>query len=107
MAFFKYTLIRAVLFLGFFLIAYLVLNFSDLTAALLAALCAFIVSFFFLRKQRDGATSVIADRFAPNATTTQSSGAMADAEAEDALVDESPDIWVDADRKPGRDPEQA
>ncbi|POH57372.1 DUF4229 domain-containing protein [Arthrobacter glacialis] len=107
MAFFKYTLIRAVLFLAFFLIAYLVLHLSDMTSALLAALCAFVVSFLFLRKQRDGATSVIADRFAPNATTTQSSGAMADADAEDALVDENPDIWVDADRKSSREPEQA
>ncbi|MHA7175213.1 DUF4229 domain-containing protein [Arthrobacter sp. Sr24] len=100
MAFFKYSLIRGVLFLAFFLIAYLALNFTPLTAALIAALCAFVVSFIFLRKQRAGATAVVAKTFAPNATTTQSPAAMADADAEDALVDENPDIWIDADRKP-------
>lgn len=101
MAFFKYSLIRGVLFLAFFLIAYMALKFTPLTSALIAALCAFVVSFIFLRKQRDGATAVVADRFAPNAVTTQSSGAMADADAEDALIDENPDIWIDADRKSG------
>ncbi len=108
MAFFKYTLIRGVLFLAFFLLAYLALHFSPLTSALIAALCAFVVSFFLLRKQRERATAVIADRFAPNAGTTQSVGAVADADAEDALVDSTPDIWVDADRatrKPRTRPE--
>ncbi|MDO5753308.1 DUF4229 domain-containing protein [Arthrobacter sp.] len=100
MAFFKYSLVRAVLFLAFFLLAYKVIGFSWLTGALVAALGAFLISFVFLRKQRDGATAVVAGRFAPNAETTQSAGATADAEAEDALVDENPDIWVDADRKP-------
>lgn len=101
MAFFKYSLIRGVLFMAFFLIAYMALNFTPLTAALIAALCAFVVSFIFLRKQRAGATAVVAKTFAPNATTTQSSGAIADADAEDALIDENPDIWIDADRKSG------
>ncbi|PYI67934.1 DUF4229 domain-containing protein [Arthrobacter livingstonensis] len=108
MAFFKYSLIRGVLFVAFFLLAYLALHFSPLTAALIAALCAFVVSFFLLRKQRDGATAVIADRFAPNANTTQSAGAVADADAEDALIDANPDVWVDADRatkKPHPQPE--
>lgn len=101
MAFFKYSLIRGVLFLAFFLIAYMALKFTPLTAALIAALFAFLVSFLFLRKQRDGATAVVADRFAPNAETSQSAGAVADADAEDALIDANPDVWVDADRKPG------
>ncbi|MCU6478881.1 hypothetical protein QO003_002154 [Arthrobacter silviterrae] len=101
MAFFKYSLIRGVLFLAFFLLAYLVLQFSPLTSTLIAALCAFVVSFFLLRKQRDGATAVIARRLAPNADTTQSAQALADADAEDALVDANPDVWVDADRKNG------
>ena len=103
MAFFKYSLIRGVLFLAFFLIAYLALHFTPLTAALIAALCAFVVSFLFFRKQREGATEVVAKTFAPNATTTQSTGAIADADAEDALIDSNPDVWVDADRKPGAD----
>lgn len=108
MAFFKYSLIRGLLFLAFFLLAYLALHFSPLTAALIAAICAFAVSFFLLRKQRDGATAVIADRFAPNANTTQSAGAVADADAEDTLIDANPDVWVDADRatkKPHAQPE--
>ena len=100
MAFFKYSLLRGVLFLAFFLLANLALKFSPLTSALIAALCAFLVSFIFLRKQRDGATAVIAERLAPDATTTQSSGALADAEAEDALIDSNPDIRVDADNLP-------
>lgn len=99
-AFFKYSLIRGVLFLGFFLLAYLWLQFSPLTAALLAALCAFLVSYIFFRKQRTGATAVVAKTFAPNATTKHSAGALADADAEDALVDENPDIWVDAQKTP-------
>ncbi len=103
MAFFKYSLIRGVLFLAFFLVAHLALDFRPFTAAVIAALCAFVVSFLFLRKQRDGATAVVADRFAPNATTTQSAAAIDDADAEDALIDENPDIWIDADRKPGAD----
>ncbi|MCQ9165119.1 DUF4229 domain-containing protein [Arthrobacter sp. STN4] len=103
MAFFKYSLIRGLLFLAFFLVAHLALQLSPLTSALAAALCAFVVSFFLLRKQRDGATAVIADRFAPTADTTQSAAAVADADAEDALVDANPDVWVDADR-PGRKP---
>lgn len=99
-AFLKYSLIRGVLFLGFFLLAYLWLQFSPLTAALLAALCAFLVSFLFFRRQRAGATAVVAKTFAPNATTKHSAGALADADAEDALVDENPDIWVDAQKSP-------
>lgn len=100
MAFFKYSLIRGVLFMAFFLVAYLWIGLQPFSAAVIAALCAFVVSFIFLRKQRDGATSVVADRFAPNASTTQSAAALADAEAEDALIDENPDVWIDADRKP-------
>jgi hypothetical protein len=97
-AFFKYSLVRGLLFLAFFLLAYFAVHLSPLTSALAAALCAFVVSFFLLRKQREGATAVIARRFAPNAETTQSVGAVADADAEDALVDANPDVWVDADR---------
>jgi hypothetical protein len=107
-AFFKYSLIRGLLFLAFFLVANLALRLSPLSSALAAALCAFVVSFFLLRKQRDGATAVIAERFAPQATTTQSAGAVADADAEDSLVDSNPDVWVDADRatrKPRAQPE--
>ncbi|MGA7204825.1 MAG: DUF4229 domain-containing protein [Specibacter sp.] len=100
MAFFKYSLIRGLMFLAFFLIANLALHLSPMAAALVAALLAFVVSFLFLRKQRDGATAVIADRFAPDADTTQSARAVADADAEDALIDANPDIWVDADRLP-------
>ncbi|GAA4655446.1 DUF4229 domain-containing protein [Arthrobacter cryoconiti] len=98
MAFFKYSLIRGVLFIAFFLAGYYLLSLSYLSAALIAALCAFVISFFLLRGQRDKATAVIADRFAPNAVTTQSASALADADAEDALVDANPEIWVDADR---------
>lgn len=101
MAFFKYSLIRGVLFLAFFLVAYKLLKVSPLTAALIAALCAFLISYLFFRKQRSGATADVARTFAPNATTTQSAAALADAHAEDALIDENPNIWVDADRKPG------
>ncbi|MFC8302904.1 DUF4229 domain-containing protein [Specibacter sp. NPDC057265] len=103
MAFFKYSLIRGVLFLAFFLAAYLWLQLSPLAAALLAALCAFAVSAIFFRKQRAGATADVAKTFAPNAATTHSAKAAADADAEDALIDENPDIWVDAqkNRRPG------
>lgn len=102
MAFLKYSLIRGGLFLAFFLLLhYLIPAFSPLTSALVAALLAFVVSYVFFRKQRAGATGDVAKVFAPNATTGQSAQAMADADAEDALIDERPDVWIDADRKSG------
>nr|WP_281068058.1 DUF4229 domain-containing protein [Arthrobacter stackebrandtii] len=94
-------MIRGILFLAFFLIAYLAVDLSPLTSALVGALFAFLVSYLFFRKQREGATAVVAKTFAPNAATTQSAGAVADADAEDALIDANPDIWIDADRKSG------
>ena len=99
-AFFKYSLIRALLFVAFFVVFKMVVNLSPMSAALLAALCAFAVSMLFFRKQRDKATAVIADRFAPNAETTQSVAALADADAEDSLVDSNPGLGINFDRPP-------
>lgn len=86
------------MFIVFFLAAYYLLHVSSLTAAIIAVLLAFVVSFFFLRGPRDQATAVIAERFAPNAATTVSEQAAADALAEDSLVDAFPDVEVNADR---------
>lgn len=86
------------MFIVFFLGAYFLFHVSSLTAAIIAVACAFVVSVFFLRGPRDQATAVIADRFAPNAATTVSQQAAADADVEDALVDAYPDVEVNADR---------
>lgn len=87
------------MFIVFFLAAYYLLRVSSLTAAIIAVLCAFVVSFFFLRRTRDQATAVIAERFAPNAETIVSEREAADAQAEDSLVDAFPDVEVNADRQ--------
>ncbi|WP_125612964.1 DUF4229 domain-containing protein [Specibacter cremeus] len=99
MAFFKYSLLRLVLFAAFFTV-FMLLNFSPLTSAVFGVLGAFVVSYLFFRKQRAAATAVIAERFAPQATTTLSERALADADAEDALVEENPGIRIDSDRAP-------
>lgn len=98
MAFLRYSLLRALIFVIFFLVAFYLLHFSPLTAAVIAVACAFLISFFFLRGQRDQATAVVADKFAPNAVTTPSARAMEDNDAEDSLIDANPGIEVNADR---------
>jgi len=96
-AFLKYTLIRLALFAPLFAL-FLYLQLGVLLAALCAGMMSFAVSFLFFQKQRDAATATLHHRF--SAKPMRSAGEVADAEAEDRLVDENPDIAVRTDNRP-------
>ncbi|WP_427129403.1 DUF4229 domain-containing protein [Pseudarthrobacter sp. S9] len=99
MAFLKYTLIRLALFAPLFaLFAYLQLGW--LLAVLCAGMMSFAISFLFFQKQRDAATATLHQRFAGKAKPLRSAGEVADADAEDRLVDANPDIAVRKDSRP-------
>ena len=99
MAFLKYTLIRLALFVPLFAL-FLYLQLGVLLAALCAGMMAFAISFLFFQKQRDAATASIHQRFSGKAKPLRSAGEVADAEAEDRLVDANPDIAVQSDHRP-------
>ena len=99
MAFLKYTLIRLALFAPLFAL-FLYLQLGVLLAALCAGMMSFAVSFLFFQKQRDAATATLHHRFSGKAKPMRSAGEVADAEAEDRLVDENPDIAVRTDNRP-------
>jgi hypothetical protein len=98
-AFLKYSLIRLALFLPLFsLFVYLQLGW--LLAALCAGMMAFAISFLFFQRQRNEATASIHKRFSGQAKPLRSAGEVDDAEAEDRLVDEHPDVTVRTDSRP-------
>ena len=99
MAFLKYTLIRLALFAPLFAL-FLYLQLGALLAALCAGMMAFAISFLFFQKQRDAATATLHHRFSGNAKPLRSAGEVADADAEDRLVDANPDIAVQSDHRP-------
>ena len=61
---------------------------------------SFAISFLFFQKQRDAATATLHHRFSGKAKPMRSAGEVADAEAEDRLVDANPDIAVRTDNRP-------
>ncbi len=99
MAFLKYSLIRLALFLPLFAL-FVYLQLGWLLAALCAGMMAFAISFLFFQRQRDAATASIHTRFSGQAKPLRSAGEVDDAEAEDRLVDEHPDVTVRADSRP-------
>ena len=99
MAFLKYTLIRLALFAPLFAL-FLYLQLGVLLAALCAGMMSFAVSFLFFQKQRDAATATLHHRFSGKAKPMRSAGEVADAAAEDRLVDANPDIAVRTDNRP-------
>jgi len=98
-AFLKYSLIRLALFAPLFAL-FLYLRLGVLLAALCAGMMAFAISFLFFQKQRDAATATLHHRFSGKAKPLRSAGEVADAEAEDRLVDENPDIAVQSEYRP-------
>ncbi|MBT1001280.1 DUF4229 domain-containing protein [Paenarthrobacter sp. DKR-5] len=98
MGFLKYFLIRFVLFLALFVLFYAV-GLGVVYGSIAAAVVAFCISFLFLQKQRDAATSELRTRFAGKGHTVRGETEAQDADVEDALVDAHPDIAVDADRR--------
>ncbi|WP_427015504.1 DUF4229 domain-containing protein [Pseudarthrobacter sp. P1] len=99
MAFFKYFLIRAALFVPLFVL-FLFLGLGPILAVVFAAIIAFCLSYLFFRKQRDAATEQLRHRFSGNAKPVRSATELADADAEDALVDSNPGVAIDADAAP-------
>jgi hypothetical protein len=98
-AFLKYSLIRLALFVPLFVL-FLFLQTGALLAVVFAGLIAFAVSYLFFQKQRDAATAAMRERFTGRAKPLRSAGEIADADAEDRLVDENPAVRVENDRRP-------
>lgn len=71
-----------------------------LLAALCAGMMSFAISFLFFQKQRDAATATLHHRFSGKAKPLRSAGEVADADAEDRLVDANPEITVRTDSRP-------
>ena len=99
MAFLKYTLIRLALFAPLFAL-FLYLQLGLLLAALCAGMMAFAISFLFFQRQRDAAAATLHQRFSGKAKPIRSASEVADAEAEDRLVDANPDIAIRTDNRP-------
>jgi hypothetical protein len=97
-AFLKYSLIRLALFVPLFVL-FLLLQTGAVLAVVFAGLIAFAISYLFFQKQRDAATAAMRERFSGRAKPLRSAGEVADADAEDLLVDEHPDIRVENDRR--------
>jgi hypothetical protein len=98
-AFLKYSLIRLALFVPLFVL-FVFLQVGWLLAVVFAGLIAFAISFLFFQKQRDAATQEMRERFSGRAKPIRTAGEVADAQAEDRLVDENPAITVHNDQRP-------
>ena len=99
MAFLKYSLIRLALFVPLFAL-FVYLQLGWLLAVLCAGMMAFAISYLFFQKQRDAAAATLHSRFSGKAEPLRSAGEVADADAEDRLVDANPDITVQPANRP-------
>ena len=99
MAFLKYSLIRLALFAPLFAL-FVYLQLGWLLAVLCAGMMAFAISYLFFQKQRDAATAALHTRFSGKAKPLRSAGEVADADAEDRLVETHPDVTVHRDERP-------
>ncbi|MDI3194336.1 DUF4229 domain-containing protein [Pseudarthrobacter sp. AL07] len=93
MAFLKYSLIRLALFAPLFVL-FMFLSLGAVLSVICAALIAFAVSYLFFQKQRDDAAAAIHGRLSGKAKPLRSESEVADAEAEDSLLDANPDITI-------------
>ncbi len=98
MAFFKYFLIRAGVFVPL-LVLFLLLGMAPILAGIFAVLIAFCVSYLFFRPQREAAAEQLRNRFSANARPIRSATELLDADAEDAMTDANPDVTVDSDKR--------
>jgi hypothetical protein len=92
-AFLKYSLIRLALFAPLFVL-FMFLQLGALLSVICAALIAFAVSYLFFQKQRDEAAAAIHGRLSGKAKPLRSAGEVADANAEDGLLDANPDVTI-------------
>lgn len=93
MAFLKYSLIRLALFAPLFVL-FMFLQLGAVLSVICAALIAFALSYLFFQKQRDEATAAIQGRLSGKAKPLRSQGEVADADAEDSLLDANPDVTI-------------
>ncbi|WP_415855921.1 DUF4229 domain-containing protein [Sinomonas sp. G460-2] len=109
MAFLKYTLLRAALFVVPFVL-FLLLGIGGVLSAVYSVVIAFAVSFLFLNRQRNAAATDVSDVFGGR-KKVRTSQEEEDAEIEDSLDearrvdDEYPEVYGDEPGKdgPGRD----
>lgn len=92
-AFVKYSLIRLALFAPLFVL-FMLLQLGALLSAICAALIAFAISYLFFQGQRDDAAATLHGRFSGRAKPLRSAGEVADAHAEDSLLDSNPDVTI-------------
>ena len=99
MAFLKYSLIRLALFAPLFAL-FVYLQLGWLRALLGAGRMAVGSRYLFLKKQPAAGTAALHTRFSGKAKPLRSAGEVADADAEDRLVETHPDVTVHRDERP-------
>lgn len=99
MPFLKFSALRLLLIVVFYLVC-LWLGLGILLSAVVAAVLAWCVTYLFFRNLRDAAGATLQRRFTPGAPPVRTAVELDDAAAEDAL---DPNTRVNADRKPRRD----
>lgn len=99
MAFWKFTALRLGLVAVFFA-ACLWLNLGLVYSAVVSAILAWCVTYLFFRTMRDDAARSLQARFRDGTPPKRNRAELDDAQAEDTLVDEVPDVRIDNDRKP-------
>ena len=101
MAFWKFTALRLGL-VAIFFVACLYLGLGLIFSALVSAILAWCVTYLFFRTMRDDAARSLQNRFRDGAPPSRNRAELDDAQAEDTLVDEVPEVRIDNDRKPPR-----
>lgn len=96
MAFLKFSALRLVLIIVFYVIG-VQLGLGLLMSAVVAAILAWCVTYLFARGLRDDAAATLQRRFTPGGPPVRSAVELDDAAAEDAL---DPNTPVNTDRKP-------
>lgn len=99
MAFLKFSALRLLLIVVFFVVC-VQLGLGFFVSAVVSAILAWCVTYLFFRKLRDDAATTLQRRFTPGAPPVRSVTELDDAAAEDAL---DPNTPVNASRKPRND----
>ncbi|MEZ2388433.1 DUF4229 domain-containing protein [bacterium RCC_150] len=97
--FLKYSLIRLAIFVPLFVL-FVFLQTGLVLAVIFAGLISFALSYLFFQKQRDAATASVRERLSGRAKPIRSAGEIEDADVEDRLVDQNPEVTVENDRRP-------
>ncbi|KNC15075.1 hypothetical protein AC792_15535 [Arthrobacter sp. RIT-PI-e] len=96
MAFLKFSALRLLLIVVFFVVC-VQLGLGFFFSALVSAILAWCVTYLFFRRLRDDAATTLQRRFTPGAPPVRTATEVDDAAAEDALDPNGP---VNADRRP-------